>query len=59
MDKLFEPFSQLETGFTRNYEGTGLGLSICSKLVEILGGTIRVESEWGKGSAFTFTLPVS
>ena len=58
MDKLFKPFSQIETGLTRNYEGTDLGLSICRKLVEMLGGTIRVESEWKKGSTFTFTLPL-
>jgi PAS domain S-box-containing protein len=59
MGKLFIPFSQIDTGLTRSYEGTGLGLSICGKLVEMLGGTIRVESEWGKGSKFTFTLPLS
>jgi len=57
--KLFIPFSQIDTGLVRNHEGTGLGLSICRKLVEMLGGTIRVESEWGKGSAFTFTLPLT
>ncbi|MBA4421641.1 MAG: hypothetical protein C0390_00920 [Syntrophus sp. (in: bacteria)] len=59
MGKLFIPFSQIDTGLTRSYEGTGLGLSICGKLVEMLGGTMRVESEWGKGSKFTFTLPLS
>ncbi|OGO03943.1 MAG: hypothetical protein A2Y72_04740 [Chloroflexi bacterium RBG_13_53_26] len=59
LDKLFKPFSQVDTGLARNHEGTGLGLSICGKLVEMLGGTIRVESEWGKGSKFTFTLPLS
>ena len=58
VDKLFKPFSQIETGLARSHEGTGLGLSICLRLVEMLGGTIRVESEWGKGSKFTFTLPV-
>jgi len=57
--KLFIPFSQIDTGLARNHEGTGLGLSICGKLLEMLGGTIRVESEWGKGSTFTFTLPLS
>ncbi|MCX5814300.1 MAG: ATP-binding protein [Proteobacteria bacterium] len=58
IDKLFKPFSQIDIGLTRKYEGTGLGLSICKKLVNILGGDIWVESEYGKGSVFTFTLPV-
>jgi PAS domain S-box-containing protein len=54
---LFAPFRQVDTGITRQYEGSGLGLSICKRLVEAMGGSIRVESEWGKGSRFTFTLP--
>lgn len=58
LDKLFVTFQQLETGLARNYEGTGLGLTISKRLVERLGGEIRVESEWGVGSTFTFTLPV-
>ncbi len=56
-DKIFQPFRQLDTGLTRQYEGTGLGLAICKRLVERLGGTISVESRWGEGSTFTFTLP--
>jgi len=58
LDKLFKPFRQIEIGLTRQYEGTGLGLSICKKLVEMMGGSIWVESIWGKGSVFSFTLPV-
>ena len=58
VSKLFKPFQQLETGVTRRYEGTGLGLSICRKLTELLGGEIRVDSQWGVGSTFAFTLPL-
>jgi signal transduction histidine kinase len=58
MARLFKPFVQIETGFTRRYGGTGLGLSICKKLVEMLGGSISAESEFGKGSVFTITLPL-
>ncbi|HOO71693.1 MAG TPA: ATP-binding protein [Spirochaetota bacterium] len=58
MEKLFLPFRQIDTGLARRHEGTGLGLSICKRLVEMLGGTIGVESEIGKGSTFTFWLPL-
>lgn len=58
IDKIFKPFSQIDTGITRNYEGTGLGLSITKKLLEKLGGTISLESELGVGSTFTVSLPL-
>ncbi|WP_420643862.1 GAF domain-containing protein [Candidatus Leptofilum sp.] len=59
IDKLFQPFRQIDMGTDRVHEGTGLGLSICQQLVEMLGGKIWAESEWGVGSTFTFTLPLS
>ncbi len=59
LGKLFKPFSQIDTGLTRNHDGTGLGLSISKKLVEKLGGTITIESEVGVGSTFIVTLPLT
>ncbi|MDD1771983.1 MAG: ATP-binding protein [Methanomassiliicoccales archaeon] len=57
-NKLFKPFSQVESGLTRHYDGTGLGLSITKKLVEMMDGRISMESEPGKGSVFIVTFPV-
>lgn len=56
--RLFKAFSQVDSSTTRKYGGTGLGLVISEKLIGLMGGTIAVESEEGKGSTFTFTLQV-
>ena len=56
-EKLFAPFTQVESAKTRQHQGTGLGLTITWKLVQILGGTISVESSYGHGSTFGLFLP--
>jgi CheY-like chemotaxis protein len=57
--RIFEPFCQADGSMTRKYGGTGLGLSICSRLAEMAGGRIWMESEPGQGSAFHFTAQLS
>ncbi|WP_432402751.1 PAS domain S-box protein [Wukongibacter sp. M2B1] len=60
-DKLkyvFEHFRQVDKSFTRNHEGSGIGLSLVKSLVELHGGTINVNSEYGKGSEFIIQLPI-
>jgi CheY-like chemotaxis protein len=57
-EKLFQPFEQAESGTSREYGGTGLGLTISKRIIELMGGTIWIESELGKGSRFMFTIKV-
>jgi signal transduction histidine kinase len=58
LNKIFEEFHRGDSWSTKKYRGTGLGLAIVKKFVNLLGGEISVESEVGKGSVFTVTLPI-
>ena len=58
MERLFKPFSQIDSGLARKFEGTGLGLAMVKLLAELHGGAVAVESAVGEGSCFTVWLPL-
>ena len=59
MDRIFEEFEQADTSSTRAHGGAGLGLAISKRIVEALGGTIAVSSDFGLGSEFAFEIPAA
>lgn len=59
LPKLFDRFYQVESHLTRKHGGMGLGLSVAKSMIELHGGRIWVESEEGKGSTFSFLLPIN
>ena len=58
IEELFQPFVQLDSSLSRQYSGTGLGLAVVHRLTELHGGGVAVESELGKGSRFSVTIPI-
>lgn len=58
LNRLFQPFQQVDASMTKKYEGTGLGLYLVKKLTNLLGGEISMKSEYGKGCEFTFNIPL-
>jgi signal transduction histidine kinase len=59
LSRIFQPFVQVEHGYTRGHSGTGLGLAISRQLATLMGGALTVESTPGKGSRFTVWLPMA
>jgi signal transduction histidine kinase len=59
LNRLFQPFEQLESGLNRRHEGTGLGLALSQRLAGLMGGEITVESQLRAGSCFTLRLPIT
>ena len=58
LGKVFDEFTQAEASTAKDYGGTGLGLPISKKMTEMMGGKMEVESEEGKGTTFSITIPV-